>query len=37
MVRPPSADDPNRLSAPENGRGFENNRIFQFGCCARGQ
>lgn len=31
---PASADDPNRLSAPENGRGFENNRIFQIGCCA---
>jgi uncharacterized protein len=28
-----SADDPNRLSAPENVRGFENNRIFQIGCC----
>jgi uncharacterized protein len=28
------ADDPNRLSAPENGRGFENNRIFNAGCCA---
>jgi urea carboxylase-associated protein 2 len=33
---PASADDPNRLSAPENTRGFENNRIFQAGCCARG-
>jgi urea carboxylase-associated protein 2 len=31
---PASADDPNRLSAPENVRGFENNRIFQAGCCA---
>jgi urea carboxylase-associated protein 2 len=31
------ADDPNRLSAPENTRGFENNRIFEAGCCARGQ
>lgn len=30
---PASADDPNRLSAPENARGFENNRIFQIGCC----
>jgi uncharacterized protein len=30
---PASADDPNRLSAPENIRGFENNRIFQLGCC----
>lgn len=28
-------DDSNRLSAPENTRGFENNRIFQIGCCAR--
>jgi uncharacterized protein len=33
---PASADDPNRLSAPENIRGFENNRIFQIGCCAGG-
>jgi urea carboxylase-associated protein 2 len=34
---PPAAeDDPNRLSAPENMRGFENNRIFVAGCCARG-
>ena len=31
---PASADDPNRLSAPENMRGFENNRIFHLGCCA---
>ena len=31
------ADDPNRLSAPENGRGFDNNRIYQAGCCAQGQ
>ncbi|HEY8275830.1 MAG TPA: urea amidolyase associated protein UAAP1 [Methyloceanibacter sp.] len=30
------ADDLNRLSAPENTRGFENNRIFQAGCCAQG-
>jgi urea carboxylase-associated protein 2 len=30
---PASADDPNRLSAPENVHGFENNRIFQIGCC----
>jgi uncharacterized protein len=30
---PAAADDPNRLSAPENARGFENNRIFQVGCC----
>jgi len=29
-----TADDPNRLSAPENARGFENTRIFQAGCCA---
>jgi urea carboxylase-associated protein 2 len=28
-----SADDPNRLSAPENMRGFDNNRIFHIGCC----
>jgi urea carboxylase-associated protein 2 len=32
-----AAGDANRLSAPENGRGFENNRIYQIGCCARGQ
>ena len=31
---PATADDPNRLSAPENARGFENNRIFHIGCCA---
>jgi uncharacterized protein len=31
---PASSDDPCRLSAPENGRGFENNRIFVSGCCA---
>jgi urea carboxylase-associated protein 2 len=31
---PASADDPNRLSAPENTRGFENNRIFNIGRCA---
>ena len=30
------ADDPNRLSAPENVRGFENNRIFHIGCCGGG-
>jgi hypothetical protein len=30
---PASADDPARLSAPENSRGFENNRIFFAGCC----
>ena len=28
---PASAHDPNRLSAPENSRGFENNRLFQLG------
>lgn len=28
-----AAGDPCRLSAPENGRGFENNRIFHAGCC----
>jgi urea carboxylase-associated protein 2 len=31
---PATADDPNRLSAPENTRGFENNRIFHIGGCA---
>jgi urea carboxylase-associated protein 2 len=31
---PATADDPNRLSAPENIRGFENNRIFNVGCGA---
>jgi urea carboxylase-associated protein 2 len=30
---PIAADDPCLLSAPENGRGFENNRIFHAGCC----
>ena len=30
--RPPTM--PSRLSAPENMRGFENNRIFHVGCCA---
>jgi urea carboxylase-associated protein 2 len=30
---PAGTDDPNRLSAPENARGFENNRIFRIGCC----
>jgi uncharacterized protein len=29
-------DDPCRVSAPENGRGFENNRIFHIGCCGEG-
>lgn len=29
---PAAADDACRLSAPENGRGFENNRIFEAGC-----
>jgi urea carboxylase-associated protein 2 len=33
---PASADDPCRLSAPENVRGFENNRVFHTGCCAGG-
>jgi uncharacterized protein len=33
---PATADDPNRLSAPENMRGFENNRIYQAGCCTGG-
>lgn len=28
-----AADDPNWLSAPENMRGFDNNRIFHIGCC----
>jgi hypothetical protein len=32
---PAAADDPNRLSAPENIRGFDNNRIFHIGCSAR--
>jgi len=31
---PASADDACRLSAPENGRGFENTRAYQLGCCA---
>jgi uncharacterized protein YcgI (DUF1989 family) len=30
---PASADDACHLSAPENGRGFENTRIYQLGCC----
>jgi len=30
---PAAADDPCRLSAAENGRGFENNRLFNAGCC----
>ncbi|MBS0237343.1 MAG: urea carboxylase-associated family protein [Proteobacteria bacterium] len=30
---PAGLDDPARLSAPENARGFENNRIFLAGCC----
>jgi len=29
----PSANDPAVMSAPENGRGFENNRLFHAGCC----
>jgi urea carboxylase-associated protein 2 len=32
---PARTDDLNRLSTPENSRGFENNRIFQIGCCAQ--
>jgi urea carboxylase-associated protein 2 len=32
---PASSNDPCRLSAPENGRGFENTRIFVSDCCAR--
>lgn len=28
-----SADDSCRNSAPENSRGFENNRLFHLGCC----
>lgn len=32
---PATLDDPCRTSAPENGRGFENNRLFHAGCgCA---
>jgi uncharacterized protein len=31
---PASTNDACRLSAPENGRGFENTRIYQLGCCA---
>lgn len=27
-------DDPNRSSAPENGRGFENTRLYRAACCA---
>lgn len=30
---PAAADDACRLSAPENGRGYENNRLFHAGCC----
>lgn len=30
---PAGEDDPCRLSAPENARGFENNRLFHIGCC----
>jgi urea carboxylase-associated protein 2 len=30
---PAPAGDLSRMSAPENSRGFENNRIFQIGCC----
>lgn len=28
-----TADDPCRVSAAENGRGFQNNRLFHVGCC----
>jgi urea carboxylase-associated protein 2 len=31
---PVAADDLCLNSAPENGRGFENNRIFHIGCCS---
>jgi hypothetical protein len=31
---PASSGDARRFSTPENGRGFENNRIFISGCCA---
>ncbi len=31
---PASAADANRLSAPENGRGFENTSVYEAGCCA---
>jgi uncharacterized protein YcgI (DUF1989 family) len=34
---PAAADDANRLSRPENVRGFENNRLYQIGCCERPQ
>ena len=30
---PAAADDVCRFAAPENGRGFENNRIYHAGCC----
>jgi len=30
--KPAADDDPCRTSAPENGRGFENNRLFHAGC-----
>ncbi len=33
---PAETDDPNRTSAPENGRGFENNRLTEMACCAGG-
>ena len=31
-VPPPAPDDECRLSRPENGRGFENNRLYHLGC-----
>jgi urea carboxylase-associated protein 2 len=34
VAEPVSADDYCRNSAPENARGFENNRIFHAGCCS---
>jgi len=33
---PAAADDPNRLFAPENTRGFENNHAYRIGCCGEG-
>lgn len=33
-AEPVAEDDACRNSAPENGRGFENNRLFHVGCCA---
>ena len=34
MAPPIAADDACLNSAPENGRGFENNRLFHAGCCS---